>query len=334
MGNGIEAAFPRPRIRVLSEASGLDPLPVFPDFSLIGLEHLDGIRAFTAQFDGYSDFNATSLWSWSSSTPRGYLIARLGENLVVEFGDYLSGERFLSFLGVDSVDDVARELVDYATRCDLTPSLHLVPEVTAAKLSPASWLIEGDPDAFDYLYDLVQLTELVGEPFRAVRKRVNRFERSWLPDTKVQWLGADDLPGIAEDVLNLFDSWQSRDSEGAASSAPERSALSRLLRTAPEAAPGLSQWSALCFVGGHLTAAWLVEATSPSSLCAHFQKVSNSDAGRDLDMWINVEQARRGRAAGFRELNAEQDLGVAGLRDAKRRLRPAQLLRKYTVKRR
>jgi hypothetical protein len=307
-------------------------LPVFPDFTLIGIEHLDGIREFTAQFDGYSDFNATSLWSWSSSTPRGYLIARLGGNLVVEFGDYLTEERFLSFLGVDSVDDSARELIDYATRCDLTPSLHLVPEVTASKLSPGLWLIEEDPDAFDYLYDLVQLTDLVGEPFRTVRRRVNRFERSWLPDTKIEWLGADDLPGIADDVLNLFDSWQTRDSEGAASSAPERCALVRLLRTAPEAAPGLSDWSALCFIGGRLTAAWLVEATSSSSLCAHFQKVANSDAGRDLDMWINVEQARKGRAAGFRELNAEQDLGVAGLRDAKRRLRPTQLLRKYTVK--
>jgi hypothetical protein len=332
VGENLVTGLPGPTARVLPEASGLGELPVFPQFTDVGIEHLTGIREFTAQFDGYSDFNATSLWSWSSSTPRGYLIARLGDNLIVEFGDYLSGDRFLSFLGVDRVDDVARELIDHATRCDLTPSLHLVPEVTAAKLSPGRWAVEEDPDAFDYLYDLGRLTDLIGEPFRAVRKRVNRFERMWLPDTKVEWLGADELPGLAEDILSLFDSWQGRDSEGAASSAPERCALDRLLRTAPAAAPALSEWSALCFIGGRLTAAWLVEATSSSSLCAHFQKVANSDAGRDLDMWINVEQAKKGRAAGFRELNAEQDLGVAGLRDAKRRLRPTQLLRKYTVK--
>jgi hypothetical protein len=315
----------------LLEGSLLASIPVFPDFTRVGVDHLEEIRDFTARFDGYSDFNATSLWSWSASTPTGYLISRLGDHLVVEFGDYLTGTRFLSFLGVEAADDVAAELVEYAVHRDLSPSLHLVPEVTASLLSPTRWNVEEDNDSSDYVYDLSQLTALRGNHYRAIRRCVNRFERLWLPSTKVEWVTADDLPALADDILDLFDSWQSGESQGAASSAPERCAFERLLRTAPTAAPRLSEWSALCFVDGRLAAAWLVEATSSSSLCAHFQKVANSETGRDLDTWINVEQGKRGRASGYRELNAEQDLGVPGLRDAKRRLRPARMLRKFTV---
>jgi hypothetical protein len=206
-----------------------------------------------------------------------------------------------------------------------------VPEVAASRLSPSHWLAEEDPDAFDYIYDLSQLTALYGEEYRTVRRCVHRFERTWLPATKVEWVTADDLPHVADEVLGLFDSWRTRHSEGAASSACERRALAQLLRTAPAAGVALAPLSALCFVDGDLTAVWLVEATSSSSVCAHFQKVAASEAGRDLDMWINIEQAKRGREAGFDELNAEQDLGLAGLRDAKRRLRPVRMLRKYSV---
>jgi hypothetical protein len=309
----------------------LAPLPIFPRLTRIGIEHLGGIRAFTAQFEGYSDFNATSLWSWSSSTPEGFLVARLGDNLIVEFGGYLSGDRFVSFLGTDCVDDVAAELVDYAARSGLAPSLHLVPEVAASRLSPSRWLAQEDPDAFDYIYDLGQLSAVTGDEYRTARRCVHRFERTWLPATKVEWVTADDLPHVADEVLGLFDSWRTRHSQGAASSGGERLALAQLLGTAPAAAVSLEPLSALCFVDGELTAAWLVEATSSSYLCAHFQKVARCEAGRDLDMWINIEQARRGREAGFEELNAEQDLGLPGLRDAKRRLRPVRMLRKYTV---
>jgi uncharacterized protein len=316
---------------VIENRTSLASLPTFPDLTRISEEHLEGIRDFTAKFDGYSDFNATSLWSWSASTQLGYLVARLGDHLIVEFGDYLSGDRFLSFLGVEAVDDVATELVAYAGDRGICSILHLVPEVTASRLSRTQWHIEENTDAADYVYDLAQLAVLTGNQYRTSRRFVNRFERMWLPATKVQWVRAHELPHLADDILVLFDSWRSGESQGAGSSAPERSALAHLLRTAATAAPGLAEWSGLCFVDGSLTGAWLVEETSSSSLCAHFQKVANSEAGGDLDTWISVEQARRGRAFGFSELNAEQDLGVEGLRDAKRRLRPTRMLRKYSV---
>ncbi len=207
---------------VESDNSGLSELPTFPTLAKLDLGHLSGIRKFTSQFDDYSDFNATSLWSWSSSTPQGYSVARLGDNLIVEFSDYLSGVRFMSFLGVDSVDDVAMTLSDHARCADLQRGLHLIPAVTAGRLSPARWLIQDDLDSSDYIYDLAQMKGLHGAPYRSVRRSLHRFERRWLPSTKVEWMAAGDLPGVVDDVLDLFDSWHGRGSQGAVSSAPER----------------------------------------------------------------------------------------------------------------
>jgi len=309
----------------------LDELPVFPEFRPLDLTLLLSVRVHAAQFDPYSDFDATSLWAWSSSVDDGYRVCRRGKNLVVEFGDYLSGERFLSFLGTDDVDSTAIELTEYAPRAGLQPYLHLVPSCTVKLLDPGRWQIVSDRSAFDYVYDVAKLAVLEGKDYKSIRGSVNRFERTWRDRLHIEWLTAKELTEARSATKNIFDSWFSRSSGGSGASGPERRAFDHLVQTAAVASDGLSGWSGMAILDERPVAVWVVERTRPDWFMWHFMKFSNSEATRDLESFLTHELCRRGHSDGVRYLNTQQDLGIDGLRAAKAKFKPLTYLGKFTV---
>lgn len=315
--------------RVADEA--LESLPEFPALVPLAVEHLAGLRRFGAHFEGYSDFDATSLWAWSAAVPGGFRVGRWGANLVVEFGDYLGGERFLSLLGVDRVDAAAAELLEEARARDLAADLRLVPEVTADLLDGRRWLRFEQRDEHDYVYDLGRQAAMAGPEYRSQRRRLHRFLREHERSVHVEWATAERLSDLADDLLAVFESWRERGSDGAPFSDPERLALDRLLRHAPVVAPGTSAASAVCWHDGRPVAFTILEEVAPGRLCLHFRKVAHSHLARDLEAWLTTHVARRADAAGFVAVNEQQDLGIPGLRRAKLDRRPARLLRKFRV---
>jgi hypothetical protein len=289
------------------------------------------VRPFVLEFDDYSDFNGASLFGWSGSVPGGYRIARLGDNLVVEFGDYLTGQRFLSFLGDDHPDDAAAELLDDADRRALQPELHLVPAVTARMLDPERFCIQADPDSADYVFDVSSVAAMRGSQYRTLRHSFNSWERRWGDQVTIDWMDLDELRARTGDILDLLEQWQRRGSGGASQSGQELRAIEHILGSSARVAPGLSGWTGTCSVGGELVAMFINEREDLHRLAGHFLKVSDHPAGNRLYSWLCVQVCRRAVSHGVRTLNMQQDLGIEGIRAAKERLRPMRRLEKYSV---
>lgn len=320
-----------PSINVMN-SSPLSILPEFPHLAPIEVSHLPAIREFTGQFDPYSDFNPTSLWAWSAGAACPYLVGRLGENLVVEFGDYLGPTRFRSLLGSDSVDLCAEELlITSDNRVDNT--LRLLPGVVADRLDRRRWLVVEDDDAADYVYDVAALATLVGTRHRQTRQRINRFERSAPDDLELRWLEPAELSARKDDYLAVFDSWAANNSDGAATSGPERRAFERILSTANSISPSLHEWCGELRVNGRLVAVWITEVLDGKWLMGHFCKTTRSDEvdSRGLTGWLVSQQCRRAHDEGLQSLNFQQDLGILGLKEFKKSLRPSRMLRKYSA---
>jgi hypothetical protein len=315
----------------LTRRPDLRGLPSFPSMRVMDDEMAIAVRPFVLAFDDYSDFNGASLFGWSGSVPGGYRIARLGDNLVVEFGDYLTGQRFLSFLGEDHPDDAAAELLDDADRRGLQPELHLVPAVTAQKLDPDRWSVTEDPDAADYLFDVASLASMRGSRYRTLRHAFNSWERQWGEQAALEWMDLDDLRSRTGDILDLLEQWQRRGSGGASQSEQELRAIEHILGSSARVAPGLSGWTGTCSVGGELVAMFINEREDQHRLAGHFLKVSDHPAGNRLYSWLCVQVCRRAEAHGVRTLNMQQDLGIEGIRAAKERLRPIGRLEKFSV---
>lgn len=308
-------------------------LPEFPVMSSVRAEHIQPLRAFALNFDDYSDFNGISLFGWSGSVPDGYRVARHGDNLVVEFSDYLDGSRFLSFLGCDRVDRTAEVLVAHAGAHGLGDELHLVPHETAVRLDPRQWDLQDDPDAADYVYRVADVAALQGKPYRSLRYSHNAWQRKWGSISAIEWMDIGDLAARRDEVDHLLNAWQRRGSEGARQSAQESRAIFHLLASAGDLPPGVSRWSGVCTTDGELSAVFINEREDAQRLCGHFLKMSDRPFGDRLYSWFFVELCRRAHAEGITLLNLQQDLGIPGLRSTKQQLRPSARLSKYTVRR-
>lgn len=298
-------------------------LPEFPQLRQIELGDRPILQAFTAEFPPYSDFNFASLWAWNISGQTR--IGRLGGNLVVLLGDYLTGERLLSLLGTDDVGSASTALIDEA-ECLGCATLKLIPETVARQLSGDSMFrVAEDRDNFDYLLSTAALANMPGRPWREKRWQANKFDHVWADQLRVEdlTLGSG---SARQRVQDLFNVWVSR--QGATDDVTqERKALERLL--------AIESHLDLCTTG-----IWIDDTlvgfsvnerlTCDTAIC-HFEKADITFGATYSSLKRHV--GRRLAAGGCSLLNFEQDLGIPGLRTAKTRLRPVAFLRKYTVTR-
>lgn len=319
-------------LRVPIRRPSLSALPRYPTMDRVDDSLALAIRPFVLSFDDYSDFNGASLFGWSGSVDGGYRVASLGENLVVEFSDYLTDSRFLSFLGTDGVDKAAEELIAGSKKLGMNAELHLVPEITAARLDPRCWDVSEDRDSADYVYAVADVAALSGKPYRSLRYSHNAWQRRWSDQAELIWMDLDDLRGHSPRALELLGNWQQRGSEGASQAEQEFRALRHILTSSARVAPGISGWSGMCLVEGEMAAFFVNEREDFHRLSGHFLKMTDQPFGDRFYSWFFVELCRKAHEAGITHLNLQQDLGIEGLRRTKKQLRPSRMLRKYTVR--
>ena len=83
------------------------------------------------------------------------------------------------------------------------------------------------------------------------------------------------------------------------------------------------------YAKGYPVAYWTVEILDHEYVLAHFGKADASFKG--ANQYLMRSMCETLAAQSKRLLNCEQDLGIPGLRQSKRALRPAHFLKKYKV---
>jgi hypothetical protein len=203
-------------------------------------------------------------------------------------------------------------LFDHAS-CIYPMPKDVIGSMTLSSLD-VSW---NDADS-DYVYDATRLSRLTGAKLRSKRAQAERFRGSAHP--VLLPLSAENTPR-AQDVL---DTWMRQLPPGRAN--VDYNACARALRHFND----LSLEGILITDGGSKNYAFLIASRlSDGTLAVHFAKGDRDFEGVYPFMF---SQLGVGTARGY--LNFEQDLGLPGLRQAKRALAPAARLRKYRLRRR
>lgn len=299
-------------------------IPTFPDFRHLADCDRHAIEAFTAHYPPYSDFGFTSLWVWD--TDETCAISRLGNNLIVRFKDFASDDHFYSFIGQDSVPETVSLLLSLAQQDGLAPQLRLVPEI-AVHADPrlaAHFTVAEDRDNFDYVYTLADWASFPSPRFRGHQKRLERCCQQAALDCRQLEITSR---AVQDEMRQLFLTWTQRQGvAGCADARHEQAALERLFAMPDKAGvAALGAYDGEQLVG---FAVWEGLASGPHAV-SHFQKANR--AYGELSSWLAHALGQQLTQVGHEYLNAEQDLGIPGLRNYKRSLQPCHYLRKYTI---
>jgi len=195
-----------------------------------------------------------------------------------------------------------------------------VPEPLALMLKSESGLIvTADPDNSDYLFNVQDLILLAGRKYDGKRNLIHKFKSSY----NYEYSSFEGMfPRIC---LDFADEWcVMKDCEGEEGLKREREAVGEMCDSFNE----FSLLGGAIRVSGKIKAIALGERLNHNTLVMHVLKADPSIQGLYQTMF-NEFLLREVRS--FEYVNMEQDLGIEGLRKAKRSYQPVAMVNKYTI---
>ncbi|HVT64060.1 MAG TPA: phosphatidylglycerol lysyltransferase domain-containing protein [Mycobacteriales bacterium] len=283
----------------------------WPSWSRLRFEHKPLLEALASP-DPYCDWTFATLWS--SDTEEEVALARLGAGIALRLPSYPpGGPEDFSLNGRPSAADVATFVAEHGTTS-------LVPKPVMDGLALSNCVAVDDRDQYDYVYDVAESLAMAGGRYQRLRGVV-RKSRSRNPDASLGEVVLSD-PGAVAELVEVFDDWATGRE---AKASVERRAFLRCLDIASVA-------DLRCAVVGGPNGLLAFAILAPQAngwAVTPFAKTRRSCPDVGGLLWRAVLEL--GEAQGWRWFNYEQDLGLPGLRQYKRSLRPARMLEKVRL---
>ncbi len=187
----------------------------------------------------------------------------------------------------------------------------------------SSFTVVEDRALSNYLYSAAALASLSGRKYSKKRNLISQAKNLYAWSCRTL---TSSLAGSCFEVLDSILKEERPVVEGML--ARELAALQCTLRHFDE----LEQQGLLLFVDERPVAFSIYEPINPTTVAIHFERALRSYKG--LYQVINWETAKIVAAQGFEFINREEDLGDAGLRDAKMSYYPVEIIPAYEMTRR
>ncbi len=282
----------------------------------IELSDRSTVRAYlTRHPPEISELTFANLFVWRAS--RAVFLAEVENSLVVTTSTRPDGKGAHFVLGPP---------VGEASPPDIANSLNKkvegfirIPESTASTLRDANLPVESDRDNSDYVYRVTDLAELAGRRFHKKRNLVKQclaaYTCQYEPVT----------PPLIGECSDMQDRWcdvrQCGHDPGLCS---EYVAIREMF----------DHYGDLRLIGGAIRVDGIIQAyavgeqLSPGTAVWHFEKAMPGfrGLGQLVNQWFSKHALK-----GFEFVNREQDLGIAGLRQAKKSYHPDHMVDKFNA---
>lgn len=301
-------------------------IPQFPQFKKLTLKDKSEVESITEKYEPYSDFNFVSVWSYN--TTNSIKVSILNGNLVFLFSDYLTNQNFLTFIGSGDVLDTIEKLLSYAHDNNLLTELQMIPEVCVQNIlnTPHAFNVREEISHHDYILDIEKIKTYAGNDFRAKRNFVNRFVKLYKEDAVVTQLDLNKWL-VRRKILKVLKVWKKQTDQTKGEIANEMVAIHRVLRYAKK----IDIFALGVFIKNKLVGFSINELTHEKYGIIHYEKADKDFVG--IFPFLKQQTAIILSELGCSFINYEQDLGIEGLRKAKKSYCPVGFLKKYTISR-
>jgi len=285
-------------------------LPHFPEFKLIGLKDQPYIQSFIDKYPSEAcEINFGNIFIWRNFERSKFTL--LNDNLCILCEPPSEPAYFLQPIGNSKIKETINICLSFVHRLSRIPESFAVRYCTDHKCEP-------DRNNFDYVYLSKDLINLKGKKYDGKRNRIKKFEKNHT--AKYIRLSREHL----EDCRHLFKQWLKSKSPSVKQLGPQKDAILE----------SLAYFEALSLVGGALEvdgglAAFSIgEKLNTDTAVIHIEIVNPAYDG--LAQFINREFVKN-ELSGYKYINREQDIGLAGLRRAKMSYHPHHIIKKYNI---
>lgn len=193
---------------------------------------------------------------------------------------------------------------------------------TLETLYPGKFRFHSDEGSFDYVYSIDDLAELKGKKYHGKRNHLYRFAEAY-PDHKAQPISAENI----EKVRAFTEEWYKKRTRENPNSdfQMEQVAIEKAFRDHE----ALKMEGLALFNGDEVLAFTFASKLSNDTFDVHFEKARPDVQGAYVA--INCELARyiREKHPEVRYLDREEDMGLEGLRKAKKSYHPHHMVEKF-----
>jgi hypothetical protein len=286
-------------------------LPRFPDFKTVDLSDRALIQSYLDRCPSdISEMNFGNIFIWRNYDHPG--MTDIHGNLCLRFESPDEPAYFLQPIGECRIP----ETID--TCLTSAPRLSRVSAAFAEKYCSFGFECDCDRNNYDYVYLASDLVELKGKKYDGKRNRIKKFEKShayrYLP-LESEHLG---------ECRRLFEVWFEEKSEVNKMIGAQKDAIQQAL-THYEA---LGLTGGAIEVEGRIAAFSIAERLNADTAVIHIEIISPHYDG--LSQLMNRELVKNG-LAGYTYINREQDMGLAGLRQAKLSYQPHHMVEKHHI---
>lgn len=297
-------------------------IPSFPLFKSLDVSDKEWIEKITTAYPPFSDFNFTSLHCWNGNDQTS--VSLLNNNLVIRMKDYTSNNIIYSIIGHNQINQTVDTFFNSDLFRNTPPKLQLIPETNlqTEKEVFANYRIEEDPNQFDYIYDLDELSKMEGGEFHNKRNLANRFEKE--NEFTVEIYESLDK-NIHEQIIDLVHLWAERKLRSLSDFEDELKAIGNTIEITH-----LTRLVIITlFVNKKMIGFTISELLSNDYCIIHFEKTDPNFKG--ISEYLMRKTAEILKSRGYHYLNYQQDLGIEGLRKSKMSYGPKFFLKKYTI---
>ncbi len=266
-----------------------------------------------------SEFTFTNMFMWQK--PYNIRYAEIDGNLCIfsKHGNNPESVNMTTMQG--DVAATVPKLLEYFSSIGQQPNIRLFSKDQRERLKstfPHIFHFEKDINSADYVYKTEDLISLPGSKYHAKRNHINKFKGLYNYEYHTM------TPQFREDCRNLFSRWCDSKRDGISNIDEQLEAVNKLL----------DNWEFLDISGGCITVDNKLIAFSFGEVLCQKESIvvihlEHADTEYQGSFPMINQQFLENNWSEFRYVNREEDMGLEGLRKAKKSYNPIFLTDKY-----
>ena len=303
--------------RSIQIESKLTSIPLYPKFKKLKFSDKNIIEEYSSIFPCYSDFNFLNLFAWDIKDDTYY--STINNNLVLFTRDELMRNKIFCLLGNTEIENSLNVLLS------TVETIRLVPEMIVNSIKHKdNYVIEEDKNNHDYIFSLEEMLKLSGANYESKRYSINKFKKKYR-EINIKLLNLSDKK-ITKQINSFIDENHINNHNIIKNHYLKYEV--KAIKTTTKS-DSFNLLTVGIYDADNLIGITITEKLKGDTALSPFLKANLSYKGiSDYLTWATAKELVK---CGYKYLNTEQDLGIAGLRSYKKSWRPFTKLKKYSI---